>query len=205
MGWPSAAAPGLPSRWSRSSRSARGAAESALLHQPPSTTRFSLSSRANREGPSGSQHGLHVWAGDSRLRGLLQKFTLSDSVVQAKPRYRGYHADPATATAVSRAGCTHPSSSGHSFRGGTYPAESVEPAAAGAASPCYETGWFKTSTHLVYSGLPVALEIGSEGGEEGFLLASGVGKERERYFACFCSVETAIFSLGQTYLMCWQA
>lgn len=51
----------------------------------------------------------------------------------------------------------------------------MEPAAAGAASPRYETGGFKISAHLVYSRLPVAVKIRSERREEGFLLSSGGG------------------------------
>lgn len=95
------------------------------------------------------------------MGGLLSKFTLSDSVVQAKPRYRGFRTDPAPATALAAAGCAHPSPSGHPVCGGAHPAESVEPAAAGAASPGYETGWCEMSSHLVYPGLSV--ELGVEG------------------------------------------
>lgn len=94
--------------------------------------------------------------------------------MQAKSRYRGYDTDPATAPAVSpTTGCSHPSSSGHSFCGGTYPAESVEPAAAGAASPCHETGWCEISARLPYRKPPLAVNIQSEGGEKGFHLTGG--------------------------------
>lgn len=77
----------------------------------------------------------------------------------------------------------------------------MEPAAAGAASPCHETGWLKMSAHLVYPRLPVAVEVRSKAGEEGFLLTSG-GEDEEYYFAYFCSVVAAVISLQQMYLMC---
>lgn len=99
-----------------------------------------------REDDDGEAEGepqilLPLWGRLLRLLQVQAGFGAAAAAVQAKSRYRGYDTDPATAPAVSpTTGCSHPSSSGHSFCGGTYPAESVEPAAAGAASPCHETG-----------------------------------------------------------------
>lgn len=85
--------------------------------------------------------------------------------MQAKPRHRGFRTDPAAATAVAAAGRAHPGPSGHPECGGADPAESVEPAAAGAASPRHETGWFQMN-----AGLSVAGGMRSEGGEDSLLL-----------------------------------
>lgn len=100
--------------------------------------------------------------------------------MQAKPRYRGFSTDPAPGAALAPTGRAHPGPAGHPVRGGTHPAEPVEPAAAGAASSRHETGRFKMS--LVSPGLSVAAGIRSEGGEDGLVL---MGVRRDVVFLIF--------------------
>lgn len=119
--------------------------------------------------------------------------------MQAEPRYRGFRTDPAPATAVAPTGRAHPGPSGHPFCGGTHSAESVEPAAAGAASPRYETGWFKLNAHPVYPGLSVAVGIRSERGEDGLLPSGDGGEKKGCRFPYFCCVANAVVPLEWTY------
>lgn len=137
-----------------------------------------------------SQCSFHPWAG---VRGSLwqvysQSFTLSiNSVVQAKPRYRGFSTDPAPGAALAPTGRAHPGPAGHPVRGGTHPAEPVEPAAAGAASSRHETGRFKMN--LVSPGLQ---ELGVKGermvwfwwGWEGMLFSLFLLGEKMPLFPC---------------------